>query len=146
MEFGRRSKKMKMIKQRPLPHDEVAMDYGVCTIAMLADLTYEKVLADNPNYREITDYQWMRYLQSLGFQVDEQDKGDLPIGMRLYCGVTGCKDGVKIVHAVAVDESGRIFDPANGAPEPGKHTLKECVDFDTFAIRCCFAVRDRHLM
>jgi hypothetical protein len=75
---------MKMTKQRPLPNGEVAMDCGVCTIAMLADLPYEKVLADNPNYREISDRQWMCYLQLLGFQVDQQDENDPPRG----CGYT----------------------------------------------------------
>jgi len=69
---------MKMIKQRPLPNGQVAMDCGVCTIAMLADLPYEKVLADNPNYKEISDRQWMCYLQILGFQVDQQDENDPP--------------------------------------------------------------------
>ena len=87
----------------------------------------------------MSDRYWMRYLELLGFKVDQQDENDPPIGMRLYCGVTGQKDGANIVHAVAVDESGHIFDPTNGAPGPGKHTLKECVDFGTFG--CCFAVR-----
>lgn len=64
---------MKMIKQRPLANGEVAVDCGVCTIAMLADLPYERVLADNPNYREMSDRYWMRYLELLGFQVDERN-------------------------------------------------------------------------
>jgi len=115
LQLGGRLKTMKMIKQRPLPNGEVAMDCGVCAIAMLTDLPYEKILADNPNYREINDHQGMRYLQLLGFQVNRQNENDPPIGMRLYCGVTARKDGALIVHAVAVDESGHIFDPANGA-------------------------------
>ncbi len=34
-----------MIKQRPTNDGEIAMDCGVCVIAMLVDLSYEKVLA-----------------------------------------------------------------------------------------------------
>lgn len=132
-----------MIKQKPLANGEVAMDCGVCTIAMLGDLSYERVLTDNPDYRGMTDRYWMHYLKLLGFQVEEEDENEPPTGMRLYCGVTGQKDGVTIVHAIAVDECGHIFDPANGAPEPGKHTLKECVDFGTFTIRCCFSIREK---
>ena len=113
---------------------------------MLTDLPYEKILAEMPQYRLTNDHDWMRYLILLGFQVDQVDENDPPIGSRLYCGVTAVLDGKTIVHAVAIDESGRIFDPAIGAPEPGKFTLRECVEYGTFKIRCCFAVRARRSM
>ena len=119
------------------------MDCGLCTVAMLTDLPYEKVFADMPQYGMINDHDWMRHLNLLGFQVDQVDKNDPPVGSRLYCGVTAILNGKTIHHAVAIDESGRIFDPANGAPEPAKVTLRECVEYGTFKIHCCFAVRDR---
>jgi len=43
---------------------------------------------------------------------------------RLLCGVVAVKNVKSINHAVAIDESGRIFDPANSAPEPGEFKLK----------------------
>jgi hypothetical protein len=51
-------------------------------------------------------------------------------------------EGTVVPHAIAIDESGHIFDPGNRAPEPGKFTLEECVAHGTFKINCCFAVRD----
>ena len=134
-----------MIKQRKTDDGTIAMDCGVCVIAMLADLSYEKVLADIPNYRATSNHDWMRYLNLLGFQVDQVDENAPPSGDRLYCGVIGYRDGQEIRHAVAVDETGRIFDPANGAPEPGKFTLQQCVAQGTFKIHSCFIVRDRRL-
>jgi hypothetical protein len=47
---------MKMIKQTKIDDGTVAMDCGVCVIAMLTDLPYEKVLADMPNYRATSDH------------------------------------------------------------------------------------------
>lgn len=137
---------MEMIKQRPTNDGTIAQDCGVCVIAMLVDLPYEKVLADNPNYRATSDHDWMRYLNLLGFQVYQVDEEAPPSGLRLFCAVTGNVNGKEVPHAVAVDESGRIFDPANGAPEPGKFTLGQCVAYGTFKIHSCFTVRDRRLM
>jgi len=137
---------MKMIKQRPTNDGTPAMDCGVCVIAMLVDLSYEKVLADMPNYRATSDHDWMRYLNLLGFQVDQVDENAPPSGHRLFCAVSGKVGGKEIPHAIAVDESGRIFDPANGAPQPGKFTLQQCVAHGTFKIQSCFTVRDRRLM
>jgi len=137
---------MKMIKQRPISDGNVAMDCGVCVIAMLTDLSYEKVLADMPQYREASNQDWMRYLNLLGFQVDQVDENAPPSGHRLYCAIVGHRNGEEIRHAIAVDEEGRIFDPANGAPEPGTLTLQQCVADGAFKIHSCFTVRDRRLM
>jgi hypothetical protein len=137
---------MKIIKQRPTGDGTVAMDCGVCVVAMLMDLTYEKVLADNPNYRGISNHGWIRYLNLLGFEVDQVQENAPTAGHRLYCGVIGNLNGEEIRHAIAVDESGQIFDPANGAPQPGKFTLQQCVAHGTFKIHSCFTVRDRRLM
>ena len=137
---------MKMIKQRPTGDGTIGMDCGVCVVAMLTALSYEKVLADNPNYRGISNHGWMRYLNLLGFQVDQVDENAPPAGHRLYCGIIGNRNGEKIPHAIGVDEEGRIFDPANVAPEPGKFTLQQCVAHGTFKIHSCFTVRDRRLM
>jgi hypothetical protein len=136
---------MRMIKQRPTSDGNVAMDCGVCVIAMLTDLSYEKVLADMPTYRTTSNVDWMRYLNLLGFQVEQADEDAPPSGYRLYCGIIGNVNGKEVPHAVAVDEEDRIFDPANGAPEPGKFTLQQCVAFGTFRIHSCFIVRDRRL-
>jgi hypothetical protein len=136
---------MRIVKQRPTGDGSVAMDCGVCVIAMITDLPYEKVVADIPNYRATSNHDWMRYLNLLGFQVDQADENAPPSGQRLYCGVIGYRDGQEIRHAVAVDETGRIFDPANGTPEPGTFTLQQCVTRGTFRIQSCFTVRDRRL-
>jgi hypothetical protein len=82
----------------------------------------------------------MRYLNKLGFQVDQVDENAPPVGFRLYCGIVAVLNDKTIPHAIAVDESGRIFDPANGAPEPGKFNLEQCVSHGTFRIHCCFTV------
>ncbi len=116
------------------------MDCGLCAVAMLTDLPYEKILAEVPQYRVTNDHDWMHYLIRLGFQVDQVDENAPPTGSRLYCGVTAVLNGETVHHALAIDEFGRIFDPANGAPEPGKVTLRECVEYGTFKIHCCFAV------
>jgi hypothetical protein len=136
---------MKMIKQRPTGDGTIAMDCGVCVIAMLTDLSYEKVLADMPNYRGASTFDWMRYLNLLGFQVDQVDDDTPPRGYRLYCGVTANLNGEEIRHAIAVDEEGKVFDPANGAPEADKFTFRQCVAYGTFKIHSCFIVRDRRL-
>jgi hypothetical protein len=88
----------------------------------------------------------MRYLNLLGFEVDQVHENAPPAGHRLYCGVIDKLNGEEIRHAIAVDESGQIFDPANGAPQPGKFTLQQCVARGTFKIHSCFTVRDRRLM
>jgi hypothetical protein len=134
-----------MVKQKAASDGSVAMDCAVCVIAMLTDLPYEKVLADNPNYRITSDHEWMRYLNLLGFQVDQVDENAPPLGPRLFCAVAGNVDGREIPHAIGVDEEGRIFDPANGATEPGKFNLEQCEAHETFKIHSCFAVRDRRL-
>jgi hypothetical protein len=47
----------------------------------IADLSYEKVLADNPQYRTTSNHDWMRYLNLLGFQVDQVDEDASPSGL-----------------------------------------------------------------
>jgi len=130
-----------MVKQRITGDGTVAMDCGVCVIAMLTDLPYEKVLADNPHYRTISDFGWMHYLDLLGFEATQVDENSPPSGHLLYCGIDTNLGGKRIAHAIAVNEDGRIFDPANGAPEPGAHALADCVAHGTFRIHCCFTVR-----
>lgn len=137
---------MKMVKQRLPPDGTTAMDCGVCTVAMLTDLPYEKILADVSEYRTTNDHGWMRYLNLLGFEVDQADEHNPPEGLRLYCGVLAVKDGKTGYHALAVDESGLIFDPSTNAPEPGKFKLSEGVESGVFKIHCCFTVRDRRSM
>src|SRR5580692_3185299 len=101
---------MRMVKQKPASDGTVAMDCAVCVIAMLTDLPYEKVLADNPNYRTTSDQDWVRYLNLLGFQVHQVDEHIPSSGQRLLCMVVGNVGNQIIPHAVAVDEVGRIFD------------------------------------
>jgi len=36
---------MRMVKQRPITDGTIAIDCGVCPVAMLTDLPYEKMLA-----------------------------------------------------------------------------------------------------
>ena len=50
-----------MVKQRPSTDGTIAIDCGVCPVAMLTDLPYEKVLADIPHYRATSHHDWMQY-------------------------------------------------------------------------------------
>ena len=137
---------MRMVKQKPASDGSVALDCAVCVIAMLTDLPYEKVLADNPSYRTTSDHGWMRYLNLLGFQSRRWTKLLRHWARDSFCAIAGNVDGRTIPHAIAVDEEGRIFDPANGAPEPGAFTVAQCVAHETFKIHSCFTVRDRRSM
>jgi hypothetical protein len=134
---------MKMVKQKLTTDGTIAMDCGVCVIAMLTDLSYEKILADVPQYENTTDFAWMCYVNLLGFQVDQVDENDPPLGRRLFCGIKAILNGKLVCHAIAVDESGHIFDPANGAPNPGTLTLQQCLAHGTFEIQSCFAISER---
>jgi hypothetical protein len=116
------------------------MDCGVCVIAMLTELPYEKILADVPQYENTTDYDWVHYVTLLGFQVERVDGNDPPLGRRLFCGIKAILNGQLICHAIAVDEPGHIFDPAKGAPEPGTFTVQQCLAHRTFEIHACFAI------
>jgi len=131
---------MRIVKQARTADGAIAMDCGVCVIAMMTDLPYEKILADMPEYRKTTDHNWMRYLNRLGFQVNQVGENAPPLGWRLYCGIVAVLNDKTIPHAIAVDESGCIFDPTNGAREPGEFTLGQSVSHGTFRIHCCFAV------
>jgi hypothetical protein len=75
---------MKMVKQKPTTDGTTAMDCGVCVVAMLTDLPYEKILSDVPQYRTTTDHDWARYLNFLGFQVEQVDENAPPSGRRLF--------------------------------------------------------------
>jgi hypothetical protein len=134
---------MKMVKQRVTTDGTIAMDCGVCVIAMLTDLPYEKILADVQQYENTTDFDWMRYVNLLGFQVEQVDGNDPPLGRRLFCGIKAILNGQLVCHAIAVDESGHIFDPTNGAPEPGIFTLQQCLVHGTFEIHSCFGISKR---
>jgi hypothetical protein len=135
---------MKMVKQKPTTDGTTAMDCGVCVVAMLTDLPYEKILSDVPQYRTTPDYDWARYLSRLGFQVERVDENAPPPGRRHFCVVRGkASNGEVITHAIAIDELGHIFDPANGVRELGTLTLKQCVAHGIFEICSCFAVSDR---
>ena len=59
---------MRMVKQRPITDGTIAIDCGVCPVAMLTDLPYEKVLADIPHYHATSHHDWMRYFNLLGFR------------------------------------------------------------------------------
>jgi hypothetical protein len=120
------------------------MDCGVCVIAMLTDLPYEKILADVPQFGNTTDFDWMRYVTLFGFQVEQVDANDLPLGRRLFCGIKAILNGQLVCHAIAVDEFGQLFDPANGAAEPGIFTLQQCLAHGTFEIHSCFAISKSH--
>jgi hypothetical protein len=95
---------MKMIEQRPTDDGTIAMDSSVCVIATVTDLSYRKVRPDIPHYRGTSDQEWMRYLNLLGFQVEQVDENAPPAGHPLYCGVTANANGEQIRHAIAVDE------------------------------------------
>jgi len=56
---------MRMVKQRPITDGTIAIECGVCPVAMLADLPYEKVLADIPHYHATSHHDWMRYFNLL---------------------------------------------------------------------------------
>jgi hypothetical protein len=56
---------MRMVKQRPITDGTITIDCGVCPVAMLTDLPYEKVLADIPHYRATSHHDWMRYFNLL---------------------------------------------------------------------------------
>jgi len=56
---------MRMVKQRPITDGTIAIDCGVCPVAMLTDLPYEKMLADIPHYHATSHHDWMRYFNLL---------------------------------------------------------------------------------
>ena len=103
---------MRLIKQRN------GRDCGLCVAAMLTDRSYEAVLADNCNYQDQTDQEWIDYIRSLGFLV-RRTKLIRP-GHRYFC-VIGLEteDDPRSSHAIALDEQRRVFDPSSRAPDPG---------------------------
>jgi len=85
---------------------------------MLTDRSYEAVLADNRNYQDQTDQEWIDYIRSLGFLV-RRTKLITP-GHRYFC-VIGLEteDDPRSSHAIALDERRRVFDPSSRASGPG---------------------------
>jgi hypothetical protein len=107
---------VQLIKQRNL------RDCAVCAVAMLADLPYERVLADNPNYEGQRDQEWIDYLRSLGFHV--RRTALLGRGHRYFCiAAWETESDPSKTHAIAVDEKNSVYDPSSGAPEPGVLTV-----------------------
>jgi hypothetical protein len=85
---------------------------------MLADLPYERVLADNPSYEHQTDQEWIDYLRSLGFHV--RRTALFGRGHRYFCiAALETETDPRKTHAIAVDEQNTVYDPSSGAPEPG---------------------------
>jgi hypothetical protein len=92
-------------------------DCTVCVVAMLADLPYERVLADNPDYEKNTDQTWIDYIRGLGFEIRRTQL--LNRGYRHFA-IVDIGDGVPThCHAIAIDETGNVFDPETRAPAPG---------------------------
>jgi hypothetical protein len=106
---------------------QAATSGGVCVVAMLTDRTKEEILVEVGS-PERPDYFLLNYMQSLGLVVEDvrDDSGfdrtlawstmfngylNLALGIRYYCSVRTAK----AVHAVAVDEFGRVFDPSTSA-------------------------------
>ena len=81
-----------MVKQRPCTDGTKATDCGLCTIAMLTDLPYEKILADIPNYRAVNDHHWMHYLNLLGFEVKQVDENGSTDGITTLLRCNGCAE------------------------------------------------------
>jgi hypothetical protein len=123
---------MQMVKQRVGTNE-----CGACTVAMLTEHTLEEILAVVPK-PEMPDYFWLNLMQAKGFVVsDVRDDPNfdrtfawdgmfnghlkLPLGSRYYCSIR-CPAGV---HAVAIDESGLLFDPSPTAPPPGACSLEQ---------------------
>jgi len=85
---------------------------------MLTGRPYESVLADNPNYENQTDEEWIDYFRTLGFRV--RRTALIVPGHRYFCLVCeGTEDDPRGSHAIAVDEQKRVFDPSTRALDPG---------------------------
>lgn len=122
---------MQMVKQRVGSNE-----CGACVVAMLTDHTLQEILAVVPG-PEMPDYFWLNFMQAHGFTVadvsDDQNfdrrlawdgmfDGYLkpPLGSRYYCSIR-TPGGV---HAIAINESGTLFDPSPSAAAPGTFTLE----------------------
>ena len=145
---------MRMIKQKPGSNECAA-----CVVAMLTDRTKDEILASVSD-PEKPDYFWLRFMRTLGFSLEDVrndrdfDTGFawkgmfngylmLPTGNRYYCSVRVAKGE----HALAVDESGMVFDPSTSAPMVGTCTLAQYLRFNqakfhTIVIGCCYRVRE----
>jgi hypothetical protein len=92
-------------------------DCALCVVAILADLPYEQVLADNPEYENTTDQAWVDYIRGLGFEIRRTRL--LNPGYRHFA-IVDIGDGQPAhSHAIAIDETGKVFDPSTRAPKPG---------------------------
>src|ERR1700686_1160561 len=145
---------MKMVKQAVGSNE-----CGLCAVAMLTDRTKEEILAEVAN-PENPDYFWLNYMHALGYRLQDvrDDPGfdqtfawdrmfnghlALPLGDRYYCSV---RTGVSRPHAIAIDESGMVFDPSTSAPMQSSCTLAEYLRWNQqtlgeVAICSCYRVR-----
>lgn len=130
---------------------------GLCVVAMLIDCEKQDILAQVGG-PEKPDYFWLNYMRSLGFVLEDVrddpqfDRSlawsgmfngylSLSPGSRYYCSVY-CGNRV---HAVAVDETGMVFDPRTSAPIVASCTLKEYLCFNQekrggVAIASCYRI------
>jgi hypothetical protein len=130
---------------------------GACVVAMLTGHTKEEILGEVPG-PEKPDYFWLNFMHRLGFVLEDvrNDKNldktlawdgmfnghlSLPCGSRYYCSIR-----VPLgTHAIAIDETGMVYDPSTSAPMKGTCTLGEYLRFNrekfgTIAIGCCYRV------
>jgi hypothetical protein len=92
-------------------------DCGLCVVAMLTDLPYERALADNPEYENTTDQSWIDYIRALGVKIR---RTRLLIRGYRHFEIVDIGDGIPTnSHAIAIDEMGNVFDPSTRAPAPG---------------------------
>jgi hypothetical protein len=103
---------------------------GLCVVAMLTDRTREELLAAFPHYEKMADWNWLNYIRSLGFDLQDphDDQGfdrtrvcdgnvfaghfKLSQGYRNYCSVSVPTMQIYGAHAIAIDETGMVFDPS----------------------------------
>jgi hypothetical protein len=146
---------MQMVKQQG------QNECGLCTVAMLTDRTREQLLTLFPHYENMADCDWLNYIRSLGFALQDprNDEGfdktrvcggnvfaghlKLPLGQRYYCSVSVPAMPLYVAHAVAIDERGMVFDPSSNAPMTGTHSLEQYVmcnyeKFKAVRIACCY--------
>ena len=80
---------------------------GLCVVAMLTDRSREELLAAFPHYEKMADWNWLNYIRSLGFRLQDPRDDEafdrsrvcggnvfaghfkLPYGYRYYCTVWG---------------------------------------------------------
>jgi hypothetical protein len=127
---------MNLIKQKD--------DRGCCIacVAMLTDLTYEKIWRDQTGVwspAQVLDFsplEWTVYLNYLGFECDfvsidgeaqEPLLDFLPIGVPYFCGIGLPIEHIKYddrnAHAIVIDRNGKVLDPLQD--DPGDLAFKD---------------------